>query len=93
MGRNSPRFRGSARRFSGEPPNLPVGAACFPTGTPVVTPLLYLVLMDFMKDGTTDVDRLADMVNSSPEQRDAARDSVATWLERFLPVLKNAGVC
>ena len=83
----------SARRMMvREPPNRPIAAACRPTGTPVVTPLLALILVDFMHQGITDLDSLVQAVITAPEQEAEARTSVEACLNRFIPALKNAGV-
>jgi SAM-dependent methyltransferase len=83
----------SARRLMGkESPNRPVAAACRPTGIPLVTPLLALALVDFVRAGITDVDGLMRAMNTSADQEADARTSVEACLHRFLPALKNAGV-
>jgi SAM-dependent methyltransferase len=83
----------SARRMMAkEPPNRPVAAACQPTGTPVMTPLLALVLVDLVRAGRTDVDDLVGAMKPGPGQEPEARKSVEECLGRFIPALKSAGV-
>jgi SAM-dependent methyltransferase len=83
----------SARRMMGkEPPDRPVAAACQPTGVPLTTPLLALALAEFARAGITDRDDLLRAMNITPEQEADARTSVEACLDRFLPILKNAGV-
>jgi SAM-dependent methyltransferase len=83
----------SARRMMGkEPPNRLVVAACRPTGTPLMTPLLVLVMLDLIRAGTTDPDDMIRAMNTSPEQEQAVRKAVQDCLNRFIPALKNAGV-
>jgi hypothetical protein len=83
----------SARRMMGkEPPDRPVAAACKPTGLPVLTPLLALALVEFVRAGITDMDGLLRAMNTTPEQEADARTSVEACLNRFLPILKDAGV-
>jgi hypothetical protein len=83
----------SARRMMGrESPERPVAAACKPTGFPVVTPLLSMALVEFVRAGITDVDGLLRAMNTTPEQEASARASVESCLSRFIPVLKAAGV-
>jgi hypothetical protein len=83
----------SARRMMGrESPDRPVAAACKPTGYPVITPLLALALVEFARAGITDVDGLLRAMKTTPEQEADARTSVEACRNRFLPVLKDAGV-
>jgi SAM-dependent methyltransferase len=83
----------SARRMMvRESPQRPVAAACRPTGIPLVTPLLALALVDFVREGITDTDSLLRVMNISQDQEADARTSVEACLDRFLPILKNAGV-
>jgi SAM-dependent methyltransferase len=83
----------TARRMAfKEPANRPVGAACQPTGTPVVAPLLALVVIDFMRRGITDLDGLTRAVNKQPDQEAQARTAIEACLNRFIPALKAAGV-
>jgi SAM-dependent methyltransferase len=83
----------SSRRMLAESPNRPVVAACLPTGTPVTTPLLALVLVDLIRAGITDLDALVRALKPGDEQAaDDTRNSVEACLNRFLPPLKNAGV-
>jgi hypothetical protein len=83
----------TARRMMGrEAPDRPVAAACKPTGYPVITPLLALALVEFVRAGITDLDGLMRAMNTTPEQQTDTRTSVEACLNRFLPVLKDAGV-
>jgi hypothetical protein len=83
----------SARRMMGrESPDRPVAAACKPTGYPVIAPLLALALVEFVRAGITDLDGLLQAMNISPEQEADARSSVEACRNRFLPMLKHAGV-
>jgi len=83
----------SARRMMGrESPDRPVAAACKPTGHPVNAPLLALALVEFVREGITDIDGLLHAMNTTPEQEADARSSVEACLNRFLPTLKAAGV-
>ncbi len=83
----------SSRRMSvRESPNRPIAAACLATGTPIVTPLLALALVDFIRNGITDVDDLVRALNPPAEQEAEVKTSVESCLTRFIPPLKNAGV-
>jgi len=83
----------TARRMMGrEAPDRPVAAACKPTGYPVITPLLALALVEFVRAGITDLDGLMRAMNTTPEQQTDTRTSVEACRNRFLPVLKDAGV-
>jgi predicted O-methyltransferase YrrM len=83
----------SARRMMGrESPDRPVAAACQPTGFPMITPLLALALVEFVRSGITDKDALLRAMRITPEQETDARTSVEACLNRFLPILKSAGV-
>ena len=86
--------RATARpgRVARESPSRPVAAACKPTGIPVVTPLLALALVDFVRAGIGDVDGLLQVMKISADQQTEARTSVEACLRRFIPALKNAGV-
>jgi hypothetical protein len=72
--------------------NRPVAAACQPTGIPLMTPLLALVLVDFVRAGITEMDDLLRAMNTTPDQEAEARNSIEACLNRFVPALKNAGV-
>jgi hypothetical protein len=80
------------RMIAREAPNRSVAAACRPTGTPVTTPLLALAVVDFMREGITDVDGLVRAINTSPDREEEARSSVEACLSRFIPALRKAGV-
>jgi len=80
------------RMMARELPNRPVAAACKPTGIPLVTPLLALALVDFAREGITDMDGLLRAMHPAPDQEADTRTSVAACLDRFLPALKSAGV-
>jgi SAM-dependent methyltransferase len=83
----------SARRMMGkESPERPVAAACRPTGFPLVTPLLALALVELVRAGITGEDGLLRAMNITAEQEADARTSVAACLNRFVPILKHAGV-
>ena len=83
----------SARRMMGrEPPDRPVAAACKPTGYPVLAPLLALALVEFVRAGITDMDGLLRVMNTTQEQEADARTSIDACRNRFLPILKDAGV-
>ncbi len=83
----------TARRLMArELPNRIVAAACRPTGIPLVTPLLALMLVDSVRAGITDLEGLMRVVAPTVEQEAEARTSVEACLSRFLPALKNAGV-
>jgi SAM-dependent methyltransferase len=83
----------AARRLAFvEAPNRPVAAACRPTGTPVLTQLLTMVVMGFMREGLTDVDSLVRAMNTPQDQEAAARSSIEACLDHFIPALKHAGV-
>ena len=75
-----------------ESPSRPVAAACRPTGTPLIAPLLALVLVDFIRVGITDVDGMVQAMHTPADQQAEARTSVEACLNRFLPALKSAGV-
>jgi molecular chaperone GrpE (heat shock protein) len=51
-----------------------------------------LALAEFARAGITDRDDLLRAMNITPEQEADARTSVEACLDRFLPILKNAGV-
>jgi SAM-dependent methyltransferase len=71
--------------------NRPVAAACRATGTPLMTPLMALSLVDFYAAGITDVDGMLEVMNATGDQ-DQARSAVESCLNRFIPILKSAGV-
>jgi hypothetical protein len=48
--------------------------------------------VELVRAGITDVDGLLRAMNTAPEQEASARTSVESCLNRFLPVLKDAGV-
>ena len=73
--------------------NRGVAAACQPTGTPIMTPLLALIVCKYMRDGITDVEGLIRALDAPPGQEEEARSSVMSCLERFIPILKVAGAC
>ena len=75
-----------------ESPNRGVSAACRPTGTPVIVPLLAMVLVNHIRSGITDLDGLVRALAAPPDQEAEARSSVIACLERFIPMMKNAGV-
>jgi SAM-dependent methyltransferase len=80
------------RMIATEAPNRPVVAASRPTGTPVVTPLLALALVDFIREGITDVDGLVAALDTGMGRTEEARTSVEACVTRFIPALKAAGV-
>jgi SAM-dependent methyltransferase len=83
----------TTRRMMGkESPDHPVAAACVATGIPIVTPLLALAVVDFMRAGITGLDELMRAMNPDPEHATEMRASVENCLNRFIPMLKNAGV-
>ena len=83
----------TARRLARtESPNRGVAAACQPTGTPMMTPLLALMVANFMREGVTDVEGLVRALAPSADEVEAARNSVISCLDRFIPVLRAAGV-
>jgi SAM-dependent methyltransferase len=75
-----------------EPPHRPVAAACRPTGVPVITPLLALAVLDYMRAGVTSLEGLVRAMNADPSQEEEVRKSVESCLTRFIPALKSAGV-
>ncbi len=82
----------SRRMMVRESPSRAVAAACRPMGTPMMTPLLALALVDYIRAGITDVDGLLRVMNMTSDQEQGARDSVEACLNRFVPALKSAGV-
>ena len=55
----------STRRMMGkEPPDRPMAAACVATGIPIVTPLLALAVVDYMRAGITGLDELMRAMNA-----------------------------
>ena len=74
-----------------EAPDRPMAAACVATGIPVVTPLLALVIVDYIRAEITGLDDLILALNPDPEHATELRTSVENCLNRFIPVL-NAGV-
>jgi SAM-dependent methyltransferase len=83
----------SARRLMvRESPDRPVAAASQALGAPVITPLLALALVEFVRNGITDVDTLARAMNLPAEQEADARTSIESCLTRFLPMLQSVGV-
>jgi hypothetical protein len=80
------------RMIATEAPNRPVVAASRPIGTPVVTPLLALALVDFIREGITDVDGLVAALDTGMGRTEEARTSVEVCVTRFIPALKAAGV-
>jgi SAM-dependent methyltransferase len=83
----------STRRMMGkESPDRPMAAASARTGIPVVTPLLALAVVDYLRAGVTGLDELMRAMNPGPEHEAAFRTSVENCLNRFIPALKNAGV-
>ena len=78
----------SARRMMGkEPPDRPVAAACQPTGTPLMTPLLALALVEFARAGITDVDGMLRAMNTTAGAGGGCAD-----LGRGLPAPFSAGI-
>jgi SAM-dependent methyltransferase len=84
----------SARRMmaAGSTPNLAVGAASQPAGTPISAPLLTLVIADFMRQGITGVDNLVRVMQVPEEEHATARASVEQCIDYRLPLLRVAGV-
>ncbi len=80
------------RMMGKESANRPVAAACRPTGTPMVVPLLALAVVDFIRAGVADLDGLVDAMKPSDDLEAEVRTSVDACLTRFIPVLRNAGV-
>ena len=72
--------------------NRGVAAASQATGTPVTTPLLALLLVKYIQEGITSVEGLTKALGVPEEQTEAARNSVLTCMERFIPPLKASGV-
>ncbi len=66
-----------------ESPDRPVAAACKPTGYPLITPLLALAMVEFVRDGITGTDGLLQAMNTLPEQEAEARTSIDSCLNRF----------
>ena len=83
----------STRRMMGkEAPDRPMAAACVATGMPIVTPLLALAVVDYLRAGISDLDELMRAFHPDPAHETELRTSVDNCLTRFIPVLKSAGV-
>jgi len=83
----------SSRRMTAtESPHRPVAAACHALGGPVITPLMALALVEFVREGITDVDAILHTMRPNADQEAEVRSSVEACLTRFLPVLKSTGV-
>jgi SAM-dependent methyltransferase len=83
----------TVRRMVGkELPNRGIAAASRPMGTPMLTPLVALVLVDLMAQGITDVEGLVHALRTPAADEETARKSVTMCLERIIPRLKAAGV-
>jgi SAM-dependent methyltransferase len=82
----------SKRMMARESPQRPMAVACQPTGMPINTPLLAMAVVDFIRQGVTGLDALVAAMNAIPEQEPEVRKSIGACLDRFVPMLKNAGV-
>ncbi len=52
-----------------------------------------LVVLGYIRVGVTGLESLVEAMNADPSQEEAVRTSVESCLERFLPMMRKAGVC
>ena len=57
-----------------------------------LTPLFALALVEFIKEGITDMNALMVATRTIPGQEEDARKSIQLCLDRYIPPLKAAGV-
>ncbi|MSP00680.1 MAG: methyltransferase domain-containing protein [Acetobacteraceae bacterium] len=82
----------SARRMIRKgSPNGMLAIACRPTGMPLATPLLGLVLLYHYRNGITGVEGLIQAIEPDEDKLTEARTVIVAFLDRHLPAWKNAG--
>ncbi len=68
-----------------------VGIACRPTGMPISVPVTGLVMLSYYRNGATDVEGLLEAIDPPEESVEDARKEAVNFLERHLPLWRNAG--
>ncbi len=83
----------SARRLArSESLNRLVGAASGRTGAGVQASVLDLLVLDWLRDGQTDIEDLLRLISPAPVDAHTVRDALNHSLHRRMPILHRAGV-
>ena len=82
----------ATRRILIESLNRLVGAASGRTGAGVQASVLDLLVLDWLRDGQTDIEDLLRLISPAPVDAHTVRDALNHSLHRRMPILHRAGV-